>query len=107
MTANSMTLHDIELYVSAAINLDNVGPALDIIKKEIKDEIINSPFTFGIDYDRLEKLTLLYKAIMLLCTGEAKPKILRGVKKCIENGVKYDALNKIMKLHEAIMIANS
>lgn len=105
MTANSMTLHDIELYVSAAINLDNVGPALDIIKKEIKDEIINSPF--GVDYDRLEKLTLLYKALMLLYTGEAKPKILDGVKKCIENGVKYDTLNKIMKLHEVIMIANS
>ena len=105
MTANSMTMHDIELFVSAGIKLDNVGPALDIIKKEIKDELLNS--SFGVDYDRLEKLTLLHKAVMLLYTGEAKPATLDGIKMFVENGVKYEALTKIMRLHEAIMIANS
>ena len=105
MTANSMTLHDIEMFASAGIKLNNFGPVLDIVKKEIKDELNNS--SFGVDYERLEKLTLLYKAVMLLYTGEAKPATLDGIKMFVENGVKYDALIKVMRLHEAIAIANS
>lgn len=105
MTANSMTMHDVEMYASAGIKLNNLGPVLDIVKTEIKDEL-ESPF--GVDYDRLEKLILLHKSLLLCYTGEAKKATLEGIRMFItSSGVKYDALNRIMKLHEAIMIANS
>lgn len=105
MTANSMTMHDVEMYAAAGIKLNNLGPVLDIIKTEIKGEL-ESPF--GVNDERLEKLILLHKAVMLCYTGEAKKATLEGIHLFItSSGVKYDALNRIMKLHEAIMIANS
>lgn len=105
MTANSMTMHDIEMYASAGIKLNNLVPVLDIIKTEIKSEL-ESPF--GVNDERLEKLVLLHKSLLLCYTGEAKKATLESIHLFItSSGVKYDALNKIMKLHEAIMIANS
>ena len=105
MTANSMTMHDIEMYAVAGIKLNNLEPVLDIVKTEIKGEFESQ---FGVDYERLEKLVLLHKSLLLCYTGEAKKATLEGIHMFITPaGVKYDALDRIMKLHEAIAIMNS
>lgn len=103
-TTTSMTIRDIELYASAAIRLGNVGPAIDVVRQEIRNEFRNLPSE--VDNDKLEKLVILHKALLTYYTGEAKKPALEGIEMFIVDGVKYEPLWKILSLQEAIEISN-
>lgn len=105
MTTTTMSIRDVELYASAGIHLDNVGPAIDIVRQEIKTEL--QKLTSDLDNAKLEKLVILHKALSLYYNG-TNPAILEGIEMFVTDreGVKYEHLWKILSFNEAIEISN-